>query len=238
MAVLSAHALLDLWAYGRGLHPVDQALAILAVSEPDVPAAEHAGLSLGERDARLIALREALFGPRLAGLASCPGCRERVEFTLDTPGFGMNPGPEPPETWCEVACDGERLRIRPLTSADLAAIAGCADPDQARALLATRCLLDRPRQGTLPPEIIDEVAVCLAACDPHAEMLLDMVCPDCAHSWQVVFDIATYLWSELAAEARRLLQEVDALARRYGWREAEILAMGSVRRRLYLEMAS
>ena len=236
MAALSAHALLDVWTHGRGLHPIDQALAILAMAEPDIPSAEHAALSLGERNSRLIALREAIFGPRLEALAACPQCAERLEFTLSTIDLRNQTDSLRPDA-CEIEIDGRRLRVHPLTSVDLAAIAGCDDPDHARAILATRCLGDEPDADGLMPETIDALSACLARCDPRAETLLDMVCPACGHACRLAFDVASFLWTELAAEARRLLQEVDALARRYGWREADILALGSARRQLYLEMS-
>jgi hypothetical protein len=38
--------------------------------------------------------------------------------------------------------------------------------------------------------------------------------------------------------ARRLLREVDALARVYGWSEAAILALPATRRQAYLEIVS
>ena len=42
--------------------------------------------------------------------------------------------------------------------------------------------------------------------------------------------------AELATQAKRLLREVHFLARAYGWREADILAMSARRRQAYLEM--
>jgi hypothetical protein len=36
-------------------------------------------------------------------------------------------------------------------------------------------------------------------------------------------------------KARRILQQVDALARVYGWNEAEILSLSQKRRQRYLE---
>jgi hypothetical protein len=236
MAALSAHALLDVWTHGRGLHPIDQALTLLAAAEPHIPSVDHAALSLGERNSRLIALREAVFGPRLEALAACPQCADRLEFTLSTVDLGDQTGSLQPDT-CEIEIGGRRLRARPLTSVDLAAIAGCDDADRARSILAARSLRDEPESSGLPPEAIDALSECLARCDPQAEALLDMSCPGCGHTWQLDFDIASFLWTELAAEARRLIQEVDVLARRYGWREADILALGAARRRLYLEIA-
>ena len=82
MAALSAHALLEVWTLGRGLHPIDQALALLAATEPDIPSADHAALRLGERNSRLIALREAIFGRRLAALAACPQAGQTISRSV------------------------------------------------------------------------------------------------------------------------------------------------------------
>ena len=54
--------------------------------------------------------------------------------------------------------------------------------------------------------------------------------------WQAAFDIATYLGRETDNWVAHVLQEVDRLARAYGWREADILAMTATRRRAYLEL--
>ena len=43
-----------------------------------------------------------------------------------------------------------------------------------------------------------------------------------------------YLWDEIDARARRLLDEVHALARTYCWSEEQILALSETRRRAYL----
>ena len=67
-------------------------------------------------------------------------------------------------------------------------------------------------------------------------MLLDFDCPACRHRWQAVFDILTFFWTEIRREARRLLEHVHVLARAYGWREGEILALSERRRQAYLEM--
>jgi predicted DNA-binding transcriptional regulator AlpA len=76
----------------------------------------------------------------------------------------------------------------------------------------------------------------MAAADPLADIRLGLICPACGHAWQVLFDIVTFFWSEIDAWARRTLREVHALARAYGWREAEILALTARRRQHYLEI--
>jgi len=237
MASISAQELLTVWERGRGLHPVDRALVLLAAAEPGTPGEALASLAVGERDARLLAVREQLFGPELDCLVDCVHCGERLEFSLSTADLRAQPDAVTPATELELAYNGQRLRFRRLDSYDLATIAGCADPAEARRLLARRCLLE-PGGVDLTAELIDLIAERLARCDPHAEILLTLVCPACGQDQQRLFDIATFVWAELVAQAQRLLREVDVLARRYGWREADILALSPARRQAYLELVS
>jgi hypothetical protein len=67
-------------------------------------------------------------------------------------------------------------------------------------------------------------------------VLLDFTCPGCNYQWQSLFDITAFFWQEIAAFVKRLLREVHTLAKAYGWREADILAMSHQRRQFYLEM--
>jgi hypothetical protein len=78
----------------------------------------------------------------------------------------------------------------------------------------------------------------MAECDPQAEVLLDLACPACDHRWPLLFDATAYLWAEIAVHARRLLREVHLLARAYGWREADVLALSAARRSYYLDLVS
>src|SRR6266699_2570876 len=80
---LSAQELLLIWEVGLRQHPVDRALTILALALPKAPRAELLALSVGQRDAHLLAVREGTFGAQLAGFAECSACQERLEFMLD-----------------------------------------------------------------------------------------------------------------------------------------------------------
>ena len=86
---------------------------------------------------------------------------------------------------------------------------------------------------------VNEVALAgrLGELDPLAEVLIDLRCEVCGAQWQALFDTVTFFWNELHARSRRLLQEVDLLARTYGWTEGEVLRMSEQRRGLYVEMA-
>ena len=136
------------------------------------------------------------------------------------------------------------LRFRLPNSHDLAALAASGDPASGARLLAERCLIEASRDGTpvagaeLPETAIASLAGRMAECDPQAEVLIDMECPDCGHRWQMLFDIAAFLWTEIAVAAKRLLREVHTLARAYGWREVDILSLSAARRQFYIEMVT
>ena len=89
---------------------------------------------------------------------------------------------------------------------------------------------------TISDELISELAAHLEAVDPDADMTLDVTCSACGARSEAVFDVAVYLWTEIEAEALRLLRDVHCLARGYGWGEADILALSPFRRRAYLEL--
>jgi hypothetical protein len=89
----------------------------------------------------------------------------------------------------------------------------------------------------LPDHIVTVVATQMAAADPQADVELALSCPACAHGWQVVFDIADFFWQEIHAWAKVMLRSVHTLARAYGWREADVLALTPTRRQFYLELA-
>ena len=83
MRALSALELLDVWERGLAQPAARRTLTLLAAACPDTAPDALAKLSIGQRDARLLTLREWTFGPQLVSLASCPGCDERLELTFN-----------------------------------------------------------------------------------------------------------------------------------------------------------
>lgn len=231
-----------IWEQGVGQSVVQQALIILHVACPEQPWEALAGLSIGERDACLLALREQTFGAQMPSVVGCPACQETLEFTLDVADVrqAAPENPRAPEQW--VQHNGYTVCFRLPTSLDLAAVAGCADAEQARHLLIQRCVMQGNHgeqvvpTAALPPRVLTALAEAMATADPQAEVQLNLTCPACGHGWQCLFDIVTFFWAEVQTQAQRLLREVHTLARVYGWREADILSLSPTRRQFYLEM--
>jgi len=240
--------LLAVWDRGADRPAAERALLLLAVAVEDSDAGDLTRLPLGQRDALLLELHERLFGSEIVGVGSCPRCEATVEATFrvsdlfrnaDTAHLGAEPRFEG-----TVLEDGVRVRFRLPNSADLLELDACNDVDTARARLLALCVLQAEREGQplsadrLPPRAASTVAEAMAAADPNADLNLAFTCPDCSHAWETVFDIARFLWEELQGWAPRVLREVDALARAYHWREADILALSPRRRQAYLELCA
>lgn len=238
MQGLSPKQLLQVWENAAGKTEVDRALTILA--HADLGSYDDlASLSIGERDRLLMELREATLGSALQVYAECPNCAERLEFVLDSARLRHAVGE--PVSSHQLEAEGFTVQFRLPDSKDLAAAARSGQVAEARTALLESCVLEAACGNTavaardLPAFVQEAVALELANCDPLAEILINLTCPFCRHRWQALFDVARFFWDEINGTARHLLQQVATLARTYGWREADILAMSPQRRQYYLE---
>ncbi len=220
-------------------------MLLLALAEPGIAQDGLSALSVGQRNAALLLLRQKTLGTPAPCLMACPDCGERLEFTLDT-GAMVPPTTElvwEPDTRIHrLSVDGRMLSFRLPNSLDLASIVACPDADAARRLLLARCIMaagdDEPEvdAGQLSRRELDALADAMSECDPLTEVTLALDCPACQHSWKALFDIVTFFWTELEALAKRLLRDVHTIASAYGWHESEILALSAARRHYYLEL--
>jgi hypothetical protein len=234
--MLSPNDFMMLWERGNGLHAIDRALLVLSQALPEADYDRLVQLPLGRRDRFLMEVRQRNFGDRIDAHTVCPECRERVEFSLLCSALLGEMGGGEPVTK-KITLDGVVFSLRCPNSTDLAAIASSTSVEAGEKVLLARCVDDAANSAALTSAERAAIVAALSALDPAAEILLDLSCPACGNSWQVLFDINHVLWLEICARARRVLQEVDALARVYHWSETEILRMSEARRALYLEMA-
>jgi hypothetical protein len=166
---------LDAWERRAALPAALQPCALLAaLLPPDEPGPET--WPLGLRDAALLDLHSALFGPALDAAAQCPACQEPLDLALDTrqlrvgAGAAAGSGPDDhssshpavttaqehkqslPTTGC-VSHEGWRVHWRLPTSLDLAAVAQGAQAapagsdSDARSALLRRCISGAECEG-------------------------------------------------------------------------------------------
>jgi hypothetical protein len=241
MGARNASDWLQIWETSSALPAAERPLELLRAATSAEFIDELADLPLGRRDALLLDLREALFGPELRCSAVCPACAAQLELDLPIAGVrSQAPGLGLASVSCEL--DGIALRLRLPTTRDQLAITGCGSVAEARMVLLRGCVELAVRRGTvlaveaLPAAVVDQLVARMQAADPQAAVAIGLRCPSCALEWDADFDIAQCLWAELDHWARHLLLDVHELAAAYGWGEAAILGLTAARRRRYLEM--
>jgi hypothetical protein len=245
MSSLADSDLLHVWETMRRQTLPRCAAALLAAATPGMTNGLLAGMSLGERERRLLDLHARSFGARLACVADCPRCGETFEFELDARALSSG-WPTPAEVTPPPSIETQDYRVEMSlpTVADSIAAGDAHDAAQAYGTLLQRCLVCTTRTGetvapeALPPALLQEAAARMEAADPAAELMISMPCPACEAVLSEPLDLAAFCWAEVEARAPRLFAEVHALASRYGWSEADILAMSRVRRDAYLGMVS
>ncbi len=224
------------------MHPLDQAVSVLASVFPDIPYRELAELSLGDRDHYLLSLRASLFGNRLPAYCECTHCREPLEFSIritDVLSDRLTQTSEFKRFWDEGQLE---ITYRLPNSLDVGSAISKGDPESAYQELLKRCIYCNRLNGELveideiPEDLIEEIMQSIEEINSQSEIFLDLICPGCQNKFQMLFDIATYLWTELRTFSKKLLQDIHQLAFHYGWSEREILTMSRKRRQYYLEM--
>ena len=233
MQPLSAVTLLEVWEVARRETAPRRALALLDAASSGMSWEELGALSVGERDTRLLKLRQWAFGVEMRGLSNCPECSEAVEVTLRADEMSSA---EACSSEFQVNIRGVEIRARVPSARDLLEVENIRDAGTAQRALLERCI--GRSAADLPEGAAELIVRRMAECDPRANIELSLECPACSHRWIALFDVVSYFWKEIDAWARRALTEVHALASAYGWSESEILALSPWRREFYLQMVS
>lgn len=244
MFALSTADILAIWERGQGQRPLERSLSILDGCCPCLRKVDLALLPIVQRDAILLYLREKTFGNEAKAFAVCPQCREHLELNLNIRGLMdrfSDISREIPPVPLEMTVGKFRFQIRFPDSKDIAEAIRTGTQNAARASLIERCIKEAAREdlpiavSEIPEEVISELAEHMAEAYSQREILLNIQCSSCNHSWHSAFDIGSFFYAEIAAAAKRLLEDAHKLASSYGWSEKEILAMSPARRRFYLE---
>ena len=231
LAGLTASELLHAWECAASVTPARRPGAILDATLPDLMCAADQ-LPVGARDTLLLALRIGTFGGGLSAVADCPSCTQTADVEVDV-GALLAGLPAVDLTVIDsteqLVVDGLQISFRLATTEDVLVAADAPDP---RAELANRCLLGRIATEDQVRAVVDRIGLA----DPATDLQLRLPCPTCQQEWLAPFDVAAFVWTEVAAAAIGILAEVDVLATRYGWSEQAILEMTAARRRAYLEL--
>lgn len=224
---------------GRSL--IEKSLALLEWAYPEYNPEQLASMPIGERDARLLQIREQLFGPALENTAFCPACGLKIEWETHIDSLkllslaeGKRPGPI-----C-LSHEGRQIYFRLPSSADMLELMAEEQSDISPDELIRRCVVrsDFPsmQKGEIPLELKRRIIAKMEENDPQADISIRLSCPNCGEDWALDFDIMHYLWMEIDDWAYRTIRDIGLLAYYFGWAENDILAMSRFRRNLYLNL--
>jgi hypothetical protein len=191
-------------------------------------------LAVSDFDRLCLALHVHLHGDDIQGHAQCVSCGGLMTISFGAGDYltriesRLPSGVSSDGGWFRF--DGEDLSFRVPTLDDLREAANETDPDEA---LLRRC--SRPAQ--LPPGARDRIQQALELIAPVAAGPIAGSCPRCSSEIDLLFDPCVFVLSEIGDSAAFLFEEVDLLASRYHWREDEVLALTSDRRRAYVDAA-
>lgn len=241
MRSLTAPELLQVWENGLQYSQTDRSLTLLqyASSKEDI---NPATLSIGQRDAKLLQLRKWMFGSKLLNTALCPACGEKVEWENDVNDFMLQHSHADVAADFQITVDDFELHFRLPVSSDIKQLRREYTDEENELILLRQCVLEIKRGNVpclfedLPAYVLDAVDERISKEDAQADITVLLTCPACAHEWLSHFDIQSYLWTEINAWAKSMVQEVYVLARHFGWSEHDILNMSPQRRQLYLQM--
>lgn len=236
-AEFDADALLALWerALGQPAWARDDAL-LRASSEGTVR-------TLGERNARLMELHARWFGREVDLLSHCPACGTVAQFSGDCEALAAQMRPKLDNAPSHrLDAYGHQIEFRLPDSTDIATASSDDNGEDFTQLLLDRCVLACTREGNyvsvrqLPAPVLDALSQHMETLDPGASVSFALECPHCDTHWNAPLDVGQLVWQKVQAAAERLLLDVDALARSYGWTEPEVLSLSPLRRAAYLQM--
>jgi hypothetical protein len=237
---LGAADLVRIAELAHGVDVLGQLKLFLAAEDPGAAAEALTSWPIGRCDAAIWALRCRTFGASAPCQTICAACGAELELDLPSDIVASAPAALAVPA---LEVNGYVVEARLPTLSDVAeACRASREPSVARRALVERCIVSVTLHGViraaheLADAVVERLAEHLEALDPAASVRLACDCADCGARCELFLDPTSFFGRELGAEAARLLEQVDRLARAYGWSEAAILGLPRSRRQRYLAL--
>ena len=182
-------------------------------------------LALCDRHALVRSLMLAAGTREIVVIATCAGCQQRFELTLDLSTVRLPQFSAQRELTLTRQRKGrvERCTVRLPRPADMENAR-----DETSVLAA--CLGCQPREASGWLKAADRV---LSQSDPLGNIKIVGRCPECGQEVSTEYDLVGTWLKNLRREAEEILREVHLLASRYHWSEKDVLSLSDPRRRAY-----
>jgi hypothetical protein len=205
-------------------------LAVRATGEP----IDARPLTVTDLETVLLLVRRAVFGDLVHTDVRCPasGCGARVDVDFGISDYLAYHAARTPrgvassseEGWYQL--QGRDLLFRLPSGADQADALRAPNPERE---LIRRCL----RPADAPARVRALAQDAMAAMAPVLSDAVQGRCPVCDGTFDMYFDVQSFVLAELRGQAASLYEEMHLLAGRYHWSEQDILQIPSRRRARY-----
>ena len=195
-------------------------------------------LSIGDRVALMLHLRQLELGDKLDCTVSCSSCLKAMSVVLSVAKLLNMTHPAPSASY-GMEAGGFCLEIRPFTAQDQDLILKVKkEDDDVLQIMAKSCILnsDVPLPEKLSTEVIEALGQRLEQIDPLSDIVLDLSCFECGDKFQISFNVEDFILQELGISHGDIESEVHWLALHYHWSENEILSLPMQRRRKYISL--
>ncbi len=212
---------------------------------PELGEETRGAATLDRRLRALLQIVRETQGDRLTWMADCanPDCGHDMELELSV--SQLLSTPEPAERFAWSAVPDCTLELRLPTGHDQIEwrLATATDADvegEGLALRLATALVSSvngqppPSDWSLPDEWLPALDAVFRERDALASLELQVSCPWCGNESALEPDLEALALTRLAAEQKRVLEEIHQLASAYHWTEADVLALPRRRRSFYL----
>ncbi|HYL17706.1 MAG TPA: hypothetical protein VEV20_03440 [Burkholderiales bacterium] len=207
------------------------------------PAERLDAATLDRRVRALLRIVRETQGDRLLWKTRCANADCGHEMELELSVSQLLSAPEPAECFSWSAEPGCELELRLPTGRDQIEwreSAADANEEEGVDLRMASSLVSRVNgqppasDWTLPPDWLPALDAAFREHDVLTAMELQVSCPWCGKESALEPDVEALALSRLAAEQRRVLEEIHQLASAYHWTEADVLALPRLRRSFYI----
>lgn len=186
---------------------------------------------------RLVGLTEETDSLRVALRCVQPGCGERFEADLPIEELAARAPADSDAPLRIDLHDGRSATLRLPTGGDLRDWGAAPHANSVDAVDAVSGVIASLRiAGDLQPGDAAALAEAIAAHDPLVAFSVACTCPACGAEDELPLDLEGLALQRLAQRQQALVRDVHRLASRYGWTEAQALAVPPRRRARYLEL--
>ncbi len=238
---ISDKDLLSIWEFGLNHSLIETNLYLISCAYSEYNSHQIAFFSIGERDARLLHIREKLFGTVFQNTSNCTACGQKMEWETPIDVLKLQTiKNEVRVTPIDLVHNEQQISFRLPNSFDIIETINQSNNEGQVDQLIQKCIIDtnltKEKQDDISEELKNKLLQKMEEKDPQANIVVNLSCSECNNEWNATFDIMQYLWTEINEWAIRLMQDIYLLAKNFNWTEDAILGMSRFRRNLYINM--